>query len=160
MKKSIGLIALFAFFLLTVSAHTERLFEAAEGYSAPLFKIETADSAVSLTKLNPNGYVLLTFWDSTNPETRIGVNRHESIAAGSEGRLKLLAINVDSNYRLFNNIRKADGLTEGVHVNLQGSNLETVSRLYHLDQGLNSFLIDPAGKIVAVNPDDDTLKSL
>lgn len=160
MKKSIGLIALFAFFLLTVSAHSERVFEAAQGYSAPLFKVNAGDSTLSLAEFNPGGYTLLTFWKSTDATSRISVNRHEVIAAASQQRVKLLSINIDSNRRLFDNIIKADGLDHGSHINLGGDNLATIAELYHLDRGLNSFLIDSTGKIVAINPDDNTLRSL
>lgn len=160
MKKSLSIIALFAIFLLSVSAHTRKIFEASVGYSAPLFTISTADSTLSLDSTSGR-FTLLSFWNSTAPESRMAVNRYNAfVSRVGEDKMNLIAINLDTNDRLFSQICKADGLVNGKHLNLSESERTSISSLYHLNEGLNSFLINPAGKIVAVNPDCKTLESV
>lgn len=158
MKKSLSTFALIAIFLLSVSAHTERIFDAAEGFNAPLFTVETSDSTLSLESINKGHYVLLSFWDSREPETRIRVNEYEAFVAASESdAIQLVTINLDDNSRLFESILQSDNLCVGTHLNLTDKDKETVMSLYHPDKTSYSFLIDPTGKIISVNPGKNDL---
>ena len=155
------IIALFAAFLLTVSAHTERVFDSMEGYKAPLFTVAASTGeTVSLEQMKGR-YVILTFWESTNPESRINVNRFEAMASmlGKE-KLSLLALNMDSKAKLFEQIKRVDNLSAGTHVNVSSDNREMLENLYHLKSGHNSYLIDPQGEIVAINPSNNVIENI
>ena len=58
-------VALFAVLLVSMSAHTERVYEAADGFKAPDITIENSHSSVSLSDLKGK-YVLVSFWASSN----------------------------------------------------------------------------------------------
>ena len=160
MKKTKTLLALFAIFLMTVSAHTGRVYEASEGFKAPQFTVHTDDGAVSLADMKGR-YILLTFWNSTNPESRMTVNQFESLAgiAGDE-KVDLLAVNLDENATLFEQIKRIDNLQRGTHVNPSQHEQAKIKSLYHLDGNLKSYLINPQGMIVAVNPTKQQLDKI
>lgn len=90
MKKSMSIIAIFAVFLLSVSARTERVVQAAEGFTAPQFEINSDSSSISLADLKGR-YVLLNFWDSTDAVSRIATADYDAFARnlGNEERFCL-----------------------------------------------------------------------
>ena len=79
MKKTMTVIALFAVLLITVSAHSGRVYDAAEGYKAPAFTLSKSDSTVSLADLKGR-YVLLTFWASSDAASRVSSGNYNSFA--------------------------------------------------------------------------------
>lgn len=153
MKKLFSIFSVLTIYLLSVSAHSERVFDNVEGSNAPLFTVKD-DSGLTVSLESFKGkYLLLSFWNSVNPESRIKVNQFETIVSNnSEANACLLAVNLDENIVLYNQIKKIDNLNEGVHINVSNEQRNILNKLYHLDSGLTSYLIDPQGKIVAVNP--------
>lgn len=163
MKKAMSVIALFAVLLLTVSARTERIFMATEGYRAPELTVASADSTadVSLDRLRGK-YVLLNFWASTDAQSRIQAKDYDLIASGIDTEhFRHVAVNTDDNTALFREIIRRDGLkADAQHSISDAVNPGRLTDDWHLQSGLRAFLIDPAGYIVAVNPTHDTIKKL
>lgn len=162
MKKIVTIAMLFTVLMVTMSAHTERTHEAAEGYNAPAMTITTNDTTVSLTDMKGH-YVMLTFWDSTDPKSRIAANTYTSLArrGASNERLKVLSVNFDRSERLYREIVRHDGLEDALNVNIApGQARETLAAAWNLKSGMKSYLIDPQGKIVAVNPTKDQVKKI
>ena len=161
MKKTMYFIAFFAVLIISVSAHTGRVSEAAKGYNAPLFELTTdSDSTFSLADMKGR-YVLLTLWNSENPGSRIDVNRYQAFARNADKeRFCLLSVNFDRSERLFREIVRMDNLSAESQFNVQGAKAREIAQSYNLSAGYNAYLIDPVGKIVAVNPSDSMLASI
>lgn len=160
MKKTMTIIALFAVLFISVSAHTERVFEAEKGYKAPLIEFSQSDSTLSLADLKGR-HVLLTFWSSEMPASRIDANRYDSFARNADKeRFCLLSVNFDRSERLFREIVRRDNLSAGSQFHVEGTQAADITMAYNLSQGYHSFLIDPTGKVVAVDPTDETLRRI
>lgn len=152
------IIALFAVLLVSMSAHTERVYEAADGFKAPDITVENSYSALSLSDLKGK-YVLVTFWASSNAQSRISAARYNDFSKSQdEERFCLLSVNFDRSERLFREIVRRDNLSAKSQFYVSGNNAETIFEDYHLYNGFQSFLIDPQGKIVATNPSNSTLQ--
>lgn len=151
-------IVIFAVLLVSMSAHTERVYEAADGFKAPDLAIENSYSALSLSSLKGK-YVLVTFWASSNAQSRISAARYNDFSKSlDEERFCLLSVNFDRSERLFREIVRRDNLSAKSQFYVSGRNAETIFENYHLRNGFQSFLIDPQGKIVATNPSNSTLQ--
>lgn len=160
MKRTMNLIALFAVLLVSVSAYTERVFEAADGFSAPELTLSNNDTAVSLSKLKGK-YVLVSFWASSNAQSRMAAARYDDFNKNhSEERFCLLSVNFDRSERLFREIVRRDNLSAKSQFFVCGNDAESIIDSYRLASGFKSFLIDPQGKIIATNPSTDTLKNI
>lgn len=154
------IIAIFAVLLVSMSAHTERVYEAADGFNAPDLTVDNSHSALSLSDLKGK-YVLVTFWASSNAQSRISAARYDDFSKNlDEERFCLLSVNFDRSERLFREIVRRDNLSAKSQFYVSGSNAETIFENYHLGNGFQSFLINPQGKIVATNPSNDTLKKI
>ncbi len=150
-------IALFAVLLITVSAHSGRVYDAAEGFKAPAFTLSKSDSTVSLADLKGR-YVLLTFWASSDAESRVNAGNYNSFANKAAGeQFCLVSVNMDRNENLFNEIVRRDNLNAKTQFHVQGDEASTLKEEYHLKNGFNSYLIDPTGKVIATNPSELTL---
>lgn len=152
------IIALFAVLLVSMSAHTERVFEATDGFSAPDITVENRHQSVSLSELRGK-YVLVSFWASSNAQSRILASQYDAFARNiNEERFCLLSINLDRSERLFREIVRRDNLSAESQFFVSGNDAAAISDTYHLSGGYQSFLIDPQGKILATNPSNSTLE--
>lgn len=154
-------IALFTVVFCSLSAHTEREFEAVEGYNAPLFSLtrDLGDASSTANLADMKGrYVLVNFWDSQVPESRIAAIEYDRYAKhGEKQQFALLSINLDSDERLFREIVRSDKLSEATQCHVAGDVAQRIIADYNLQHQLSSFLIDPQGRIIAINPDIDEL---
>lgn len=105
-------IVLFAVLLITVSAYTGRVYDAAEGYKAPVFTLAKSDSSeVNLADLRGR-YVLVNFWRSNDVESRLSAASYNDAAKQfDEERFCLLSVNLDRSERLFREIVRRDNLS-------------------------------------------------
>lgn len=161
MKKSISIIVLFFVLLISVSAYTGRVIDAKKGYSAPLFSVENANSTMSIDDARGK-YLLLTFWSSSDADSRIRCNEYTDFAAkqNENEQLCLLSVNFDRSERLFREIVRRDNLNAESQFYVQGTKAAQLRSDYHLEDGYQSFLIDPQGRIVAENPSTTLLTQL
>lgn len=157
MKKTMTVIALFAVLLITVSAHTGRVYEAADGYKAPAFTLSKSDSTLSLADLKGR-YVLLTFWASNDASSRVSAGNYNSFAEqANEEQFCLVSVNMDNNETLYNEIVRRDNLNAKSQFHVQGDEASRLKEEYRLKNGFNSYLIDPTGQVIATNPSELTL---
>lgn len=155
MKKTMMFIALFAVVAVSLSARTERLFEAAEGYFAPVISVMRGDSvAVTIGGADRHGrYTLVSFWSSSEPQSRIDANRYAAFARTADAtRFSLVSVNLDTFGSLFREIVRRDRLDESAQCHAGGRQAGRIVDAYDMRHGLCSFLLDPQGRIVAVNP--------
>lgn len=153
-------IALFAVMILAMSAKTERIFHPSEGHAAPTLELTTpkGESIEPLAKLRGD-YVLLTFWASTDAESRVAAKAYERTATRPSNRhLRHLAVNLDQSERLFREIIRRDGLKAEAQFHAgDAASAEALTKNWHLKEGFHSFLINPQGMIIAVDPNNETL---
>ncbi len=159
MKKTLSYIAFFAALILLVSAYSERVIKAEEGYTAPEIEMLANDSVnVSLQNLRGK-YVLVNFWDSSNAVSRIAAGEYDRfLHANPAHSFSLLSVNTDENPELFREVVKKDRLDPATQFHISGAKAKNLSANYRLDKGFSSYLINPQGKIVAVNPSVTTLE--
>lgn len=166
MKKTLGIITLFTVIVLSLSAHTARVVDAAPGQKAPDFVIEAlkADATVSnlkLKDLNRDGYVLINFWSSSDAVSRVMTGDYDrAVKAMTDDSLTLLSVNFDDNATMFEEICRIDGLDTASQVRVNAHDTEMLRTLYHLENGYRALLIDPRGMIVAVDPEPGALTAL
>ncbi|MCM1484393.1 MAG: peroxiredoxin family protein [Muribaculaceae bacterium] len=161
MKKAISMIAVFVVFLLSVSAHTERVFKAENGYKAPDMTVANTYGTVSLSDMN-GSYVLVTFWSADDAESRVAMGEYDALIKSGEGtrKLRLLAVNTDGNERLFREIVRLDGLDEKTQYRAYGTNADDIESTFGTDSGIHSLLVSPEGDVLATNPDISTVKRI
>ena len=159
MKKAINVFALFAVLLVAVSARTERLFQATKGHHAPELTLEATDStAVELADFKGE-YVLLNFWASTDAESRLAAKAYDKATDTlKNSNLRHVAVNVDHSERLFREIIRRDGLAAKEQYRADAASSQLIDK-WHINNGLRSFLINPQGQIIAVDPSVETLNS-
>lgn len=157
-----SIIAIFVVLLLTVSANTGRSFSAVEGTRAADFKVTDtdADSTVSLSDLKGR-YVLLNFWSSDDAASRIAAQQYNRLLANvPEEQICQLAVNFDRSERLFREIVRIDNLKATSQFFVEAQTASDLIDRYDMSHGLQSFLIDPQGTIVAINPSAQTIHTL
>lgn len=148
------LIGLFAAVLISLSAHTGRVFEAAEGYNAPLFSLSRGDSAsVSLADMKGR-FVLVKFWSSTDATSRLENRQFDRLAAEGalQQHLSFVSVNLDPDVVLAEEIARRDGLNPDTQWHVEGAEADKIIADYNLDTSFDSYLIDPQGRVIAVNP--------
>lgn len=133
------------------------------GSFAPRFEIRNEEASVSLDDYRGK-YVVLSFWAAADARSRLrcnelttavdAVNSRNDIA---DDRICLVAVNFDRSRKLFQEIVRRDNLDNDTQFYVDGSSADRLRRDYDLDNGYNSFLISPQGKIIAVNPTSDYL---
>lgn len=157
MKKATYLIAFFLLSILSISAHTERVASAEEGMQAPMLSIITADGEVSIEQ-NHGRFTLLNFWKSSDAKSRISNIEFDRLAQRHSSELNLISINLDQSERLFNEIVANDCLSHEMQFHPDKMQMEQIVESYPDSEHTTSFLINSAGKIVAVNPEISTIE--
>ncbi len=156
MKKTINpIVSLALLFLLFASSSNINETETRVGAQVPNFTVSNNDTTLSLQDARGK-YVIVTFWSSTVPESRIDNMRHDRTAKNNS-KLAHIAINYDTSRGVFNEICKLDNLdsySQFYGGNETGMGLLTV---WHQEDGFTSILIDPTGKVLALNPTDELL---
>lgn len=158
MKKTLIFLALLVIIVISLSAHSPRVIAPQKGYTVPALSIESEDSVISLSDFRGK-YLLLTFWASTDAASRVRCNEYDGLI-DQNAKICHLSINLDKNRRLFKEIVKNDNLDSEFQFNLPTSKAEAVITEFGLKTGLRSFLIDPQGRIMAINPTAGQIVSL
>ena len=159
MKKTITIIVFIAVLLTSVSAYTDKVIDASEGYTAPALSITKNNETITLDMLKGK-YVLLTFWESTDGISRVACNEYTTFAKNvdNEGQICHLSVNFDKSQNLFNETVRRDNLCAKSQFYVQGEEANKIKENFNLEDGYNSLLIDPSGCIIAVNPSIESLQ--
>ncbi len=153
------IIALFVVLIFTVSSRSDRQPQAVKGFDAPQLTLTNcADSSeIELSGIKGR-YLLVNFWAASDAESRITAHRFDRFkAATPDERLCLLQVNLDRSTRLFREIVRRDRLNAAQQFTVTARNESSVEHTFNLESGMQSYLIDPDGKIIAVNPSIETV---
>lgn len=161
MKKFLGYLLFSAFALVLILVYCNRVFNADQGMVVPDIE-EGINKTTEFNKSNLKGnYNLVNFWDSSNAVSRIATGEYDRLYQKNKNKpFRLLSVNTDIDPALFDQIVKTDGLDESTqyHIrNVKGKNLRSDCRI---ETGFSSYLIDPEGKIAAINPSVQTLERI
>ena len=128
------------------------------GYQAPTLSLSNDDTTVQLQDFRGK-YVVVTFWSSAQPVSRI-INSEMSEAA-SDSEIVHLAVNMDRSRGLFEQLIAVDHLDGKAQFHIDLDAQEQVMQSWRQKAGdFNSFLIDPQGKIVKLNPTPEDIAQL
>ncbi len=152
-------LVLLSAMLLVSSAFNEPTFSPEKGSLAPLITVTNDSGSVALEQMRGD-YVLLSFWSSTDAQSRINCNSYALWAEQHCGSIRHLAVNFDKDRAIFDEIIKIDALDAANQYNVTGDTASRIIRDYRLDEGFGTLLIDPDGRIIAANPTPETLDSL
>lgn len=159
MKKAILFIACFAVLFISLSAFTDRAIAPTTGYKAPELRLTNGTATVAMSSQGAGKYTILNFWSTADAQSRLKCNIYSAFA-GAEDNLNFVAVNFDSNADLFREILRRDGLSASTQYHVEGKEATKIQDLYHLSDGLKSFLINPEGRIIAVDPDIEQVTRL
>lgn len=127
---------------------------------SPKFSIENNFGTCSSMGGSDNKYLLLQFWASTDAASRIKNKQWSGLAKECDNNLKYAGVYMGKDKTLFDAAIASDGCdsAEQYFVN----DKEKADNLYadfSLSTGNHTFLIAPNGRIVAVNPTAEEIKS-
>ena len=161
MKKITLILAVFAVLLSMVSAGTQKEYKAEMGMKAPYFEVKASDGDVISLSDMKGRFVIVNFWTSADAESRIAANLYNGyVESVGKEQISLVSVNIDRNKRLFEEIMRRDGLNAESQFYVQSVNASELIRKYDMENGLQSFLIDPQGAIAAINPTTEMLASI
>ena len=159
------IIALFAAALVLFTASTTNAIDGKIGHSAPNFRLTSdANTSFELNGMKGN-WVLLDFWASTDALSRINAHRY-SLMEDSLNEISVkqpfchVSVNMDQIPELYREIEQRDGIEAKIQLHADSSRAKQLIDQYHLSAGMNTFLIDPMGYVVAINPTEKTILSL
>lgn len=157
MKKLFALIAGFVMLLLSTSAFVDKRQEAVLGEKAPVLVVNRGDSAVSLESLEGN-WVILSFWSAADAQSRFSQNEVAAYARSiadpvKAGGLEIVSVNFDRSEKLMKEIVKLDDLDENSQFHIEDADeANALRKAYRMNEGLRTFVINPAGELVAADP--------
>lgn len=147
-KKLLALVAL-TLTVLTSSRYVAPS-DGRVGHQAPSLRLQGDSSTVSLHQLRGQR-VVVTFWSSANPTSRLAVKQHEQLASASGGELHHLAVNMDRSEGLFHQLVAADQLNSSNQFFVEPNEQEKLLASWRLHQdALGAFFISPEGEIESI----------
>lgn len=160
MKQTLLLVGICIGLVLCAVGYSDSKYHTALGRNVPDFYAENACGNVSAASLK-GGYSLLNFWASTDAPSREAANIYTAwLRRNPDRNLRLVSVNFDKNEALFREIVRLDSLIPSEQYHVSGDTARAIIDNYGLKDGFGSLLIDAGGKIVAHNPDSETLSEL
>jgi len=158
MNKTLLTIATLALLALFTSAYYSAPADSRIDCNAPTLQLGNND--ISPLTMHHGETVLLTFWSSTDPQSRLNNKRHDSLARNARGAFSHVSVNMDRSSSVFNGVLTIDHLNRATHYRASQQTQPDIITTWRLQDSYHSFLIDGEGKIIAIDPDDATLASL
>lgn len=128
------------------------------GKSAGDFTISNADGVTSLSQLRGK-YVLLTLWSSADVVSRLDNIRCDRYATTSE-KVVQMSVNFDRSKLLFDELVAADSLNTSTQYYCERQDRSVFEQKWGTNQQYNSYLINPSGTVIAVNPTNQEINRL
>ena len=128
------------------------------GKSAGDFTISNADGVMSLSQLRGK-YVLLTLWSSADVVSRLDNIRCDRYATTS-GKVVPMSVNFDRSKLLFDELVAADSLNTSTQYYCERQDRSIFEQKWGANQQYNSYLINPSGTVIAVNPSNQEINRL
>ncbi len=132
-----------------------------KGYSIPELTLQRDNEMLSMQSVKGK-YLLLSFWSSTDAQSRLACNQYDAYAKsfGEAGNLCLVSVNFDCSEGLFKETVRRDNLAAETQFNVKDEKAERIKKDFHLEKGFRSILVDTAGIVIATNPDRAALERI
>lgn len=160
MNKTLLILAVLGLLTLFTSAYYSAPADSRIGYKAPALVLGDKNNDLSPLQQQRGENVLLSFWSSDDPESRLSNLRYDRLVRGMDDGVVHVSVNLDRSESVFNAILAVDNLDRSTHYHSSAEVQESIIKSWRLDDGFHSFLLDPNGKIIAIDPDASTLSSL
>ena len=151
MRKTLTAIATIAILLIFTSSYNSYNVDISIESFAPNFEIAKEGKSIKLSEMRGN-YVVVNFWTSDNAESRIRNIQYDRFFKSLDNKSNFIAINFDESKELQKELVKIDNLSDKSQFHDGSGNESEVYKSYHLESGMNSYLLDKDGKILAINP--------
>ncbi|MBR6249415.1 MAG: redoxin domain-containing protein [Muribaculaceae bacterium] len=159
MNKALFALATVALVVVFTSARYTAPADARVGFQAPTLHLTGEQGEKSLAQYRGQ-WVLVTFWTSAEPQSRL-LNIEHARAAESGNGFAHVGVNLDRSRGLFNLLVACDNVQGSAQWHVDAHEREQVMNLWRQsDERLTSLLIDPTGKVAAINPSASELKQL
>ena len=159
MNKSLLTLAILGMLVLFTSAYYTAPADSRIGYKAPSLVLDN-NNGLSPLQQHRDGNVLLTFWCSTDVESRLSNKQYDRLSRADNGNFTHVSVNMDRSNAVFQSIVKIDDLDRTAQFGTSLKAQEAIIKSWRLEDGYHSFLLDPQGKIIAIDPDASLLASL
>ena len=159
MNKTLLILAVLGLLTLFTSAYYSAPADSRIGYKAPVLVLGDKNNDLSPLQQQRGENVLLSFWSSDNPESRLS-NLHYDRMARKLDRIVHVSVNLDRSESVFNAILEVDDLDRSTHFHPSSEVQESIVKSWRLEDGFHSFLLDDEGRIIAIDPNSMQLFSL
>ena len=156
MNKTLLTIAVLGLLTLFTSAYYTAPADSRIGYRAPSLVLGNSNGLSPLLQHRGEN-VLLTFWDSSDAQSRLDNMHYDRLARQSGGSYVHVSVNLDRSVSVFNSIVALDNLNRSAQFSTSVDVQDNIIKSWRLDEGYHSFLLDTNGTIVAVDPDEQML---
>ncbi len=158
MRKFLSVIATLVILFTVSSARNAQEIGVKVDDFAPNFTIE--NEGFSLNRLRGK-FVLLNFWSSDIAESRIrNIMNDNTVRTLGNENLIFASVNFDRSESLFAETVRNDKVSKNTQFYESNGTESNAYKEFHLAEGLNSYLIDRNGKIMAINPTPQQLAKL
>ena len=159
MYKSLLTIAIVGLLILFTSAYYTAPADSRIGYKAPSLVLDD-NNGLSPLQQHRGDYVLLTFWSSTDVESRLGNKHYDRLSRADGIHFNHVSVNLDRSDAVFKSIVMVDDLDRSAQFGTSADAQDAIIKSWRLEEGFHSFLLDPQGQILAIDPDDSLLVSI
>lgn len=162
MKKIIFGIALLFSVLVIATGFTENPANKKVniGSTFPTVRIHNTEGVTTLGDRKSH-YTLITFWESSDAQSRMECNIYDKALSSSENAdVEFIAVNFDGTKTLFDEIVTIDNMQQQRQYHVTGQTAMELRAIFDLDKGMGSILLAPDGTVAAFNPSVDYLMTL
>ena len=157
MNKSILIIAVVGLLTLFTSAYYTAPADGRIGCKAPSLQLGDTNNDLSPLKQHLGEKILLTFWSSDDAQSRLNNMRYDRLSRAASASCTHVSVNLDRSESVFNEIVSIDNLNRSAQFCAAQDMQDDIIRNWRLEDGYHSFLIDPNGVIIAIDPDATSL---
>ena len=159
MNKTFLAIAVVGLLTLFTSAYYSAPADSRIGYKTPALILDN-NNGLSPLQQHRDENILLTFWSSADAVSRLENMRYDRLSRQDGVTYTHVSVNMDRNQSVFNSIVTIDNLDRSAQFSTSTEVQDDIIRSWRLENGYHSFLIDAQGKIVAIDPDEQTLAKI
>lgn len=159
MNKTLLTIAVIGLLMLLTSAYYTTPADGRIGYKAPSLVLDSNNGLSPLLQHRGEN-ILLTFWSSADADSRLDNMRYDRCSRQPGASFVHVSVNLDRSVSVFDAVVRIDDLNRSSQFSTSIDDQTDIIRAWRLDDGMHSFLLDPQGLIVAIDPDAVTLSRL
>ena len=160
MNKTLLTIVTLGLLILFTSAYYTASADSRIGFTAPALKLGNSNNDLSPLQQHRGSNVLLTFWSSDDPQSRLENMNYDRLSRNSKVNYTHVSVNMDRSMSVFNNIIVLDELDRSAQFYSSTDTQYDIIKGWRLEEGYHSFLLDKEGVIIAIDPDEKTLAQL